>query len=73
MRADCDNNGVESRVLPALRASSRSGDPSISLGPDASEQRGSHQTGTEAWLEEAQREAGFSKPYTVSVCVWVSV
>jgi len=49
------SNGVESRVLPALRAPVRSGEPPAGLGPAA-----------EACLEEAHREAGFSKPYTVS-------
>ncbi|TNN63715.1 Cilia- and flagella-associated protein 36 [Liparis tanakae] len=47
------SNGVESRVLPALRAPARSGEPPAGLGPAA-----------EACLEEAHREAGFSKPYT---------
>lgn len=47
------SNGVESRVLPALRAPVRSGEPPAGLGPAA-----------EACLEEAHREAGFSKPYT---------
>ncbi|XP_034408503.1 cilia- and flagella-associated protein 36 isoform X2 [Cyclopterus lumpus] len=51
--AACGSNGVESRVLPALRAPGRSGEPSVGLGPAA-----------EACLEEAHREAGFSKPYT---------
>ncbi|XP_056291189.1 cilia- and flagella-associated protein 36 [Pseudoliparis swirei] len=47
------SNDVESRVLPALRAPVRSGEPPAGLGPAA-----------EACLEEAHREAGFSKPYT---------
>lgn len=50
--ADCGSNGVESRVLPALRAPVKSGEP-VGLSPAA-----------EACLEEAHREAGFSKPYT---------
>lgn len=61
---DCGSNGVESRVLPAVRAPVRSGEPSVSLGPGTKEQTSSSQTAAEAWLEEAHREAGFSKPYT---------
>lgn len=61
---ECGSNGVESRVLPAVRAPVRSGEPSVSLGPGTKEQSSSNQTAAEAWLEEAHREAGFSKPYT---------
>ncbi|XP_068423841.1 cilia- and flagella-associated protein 36 isoform X1 [Clinocottus analis] len=50
--ADIGSNGV-SKVLPALRAPVKSGEPSVGLGPAG-----------EACLEEAHREAGFSKPYT---------
>ncbi|XP_068575103.1 cilia- and flagella-associated protein 36 isoform X2 [Cebidichthys violaceus] len=61
---DCGSNGVESRVLPAVRAPVKSGEASVSLRPGTKEQSGSSQTAAEAWLEEAHREAGFSKPYT---------
>ncbi|KAA8583577.1 cilia- and flagella-associated protein 36 [Etheostoma spectabile] len=60
---DCGSNGVESKVLPAVRAPVKSSEPSISLSPGTKEQ-GSSQTAAETWLEEAHREAGFSKPYT---------
>lgn len=65
--AGCGSNGVESRVLPAVRAPVKSGEPSVSLSPDTKEQSSSSQTAAEAWLQEAHREAGFSKPYTVSL------
>ncbi|KAI3363402.1 hypothetical protein L3Q82_012017, partial [Scortum barcoo] len=59
----CGSNGVESRVLPAVRAPAKSGEPSIS--PDTKERSSSSgQSVAEAWLEEAHREAGFSKPFT---------
>lgn len=54
--AGCASNGTESRALPAVRA------------PAKPEQSGSSQTSTEGWLEEARKEAGFAKPFTVSVC-----
>ncbi|KAM3606745.1 uncharacterized protein V6R79_022512 [Siganus canaliculatus] len=61
----CGSNGVESKVLPAVRAPAKSSEPSVSLSPDTKEQSSSQsQTAAEAWLEEAHREAGFSKPYT---------
>eukprot|EP00064_Thunnus_orientalis_P018837 superscaffoldBa00004477_g18945 len=47
----------------AVRAPVKSGETSVSLSPDTKEQSSS-QTAAEAWLEEAHREAGFSKPYT---------
>ncbi|XP_034753724.1 cilia- and flagella-associated protein 36 isoform X2 [Etheostoma cragini] len=60
---DCGSNCVESKVLPAVRAPVKSSEPSISLSPGNKEQSSS-QTAAEAWLEEAHKEAGFSKPYT---------
>ncbi|TDH01480.1 hypothetical protein EPR50_G00180680 [Perca flavescens] len=60
---DCGGNVVESKVLPAVRAPVKSGEPSASLSPGTKEQSSSP-TAAEAWLEEAHREAGFSKPYT---------
>ncbi|XP_029963432.1 cilia- and flagella-associated protein 36 isoform X2 [Salarias fasciatus] len=70
--ADCGSNGVESRVLPAVKAPAKSGEPSLSSssgggggGPQTKEQSGVRsQTPAESWLEEAHREAGFSEPYT---------
>ncbi|XP_004570137.2 cilia- and flagella-associated protein 36 isoform X4 [Maylandia zebra] len=61
---DRGSDAVGSRVLPAVRAPVKSGEPSISSSPHAGEQSNSSQTTSEAWLEEAHREAGFSKPYT---------
>ncbi|XP_071336245.1 cilia- and flagella-associated protein 36 isoform X4 [Trachinotus anak] len=61
---DCGGNSVKSRVLPAVRAPSKSGEPSVSNSPHPREQSSSSQTAAETWLEEAHREAGFSKPYT---------
>ncbi|XP_039640086.1 cilia- and flagella-associated protein 36 isoform X2 [Perca fluviatilis] len=60
---DCGGNVVESKVLPAVRAPVKSGELSASLSPGTKEQSSSP-TAAEAWLEEAHREAGFSKPYT---------
>ncbi|KAM8852358.1 cilia- and flagella-associated protein 36 isoform 1-T1 [Synchiropus picturatus] len=51
--AGCGSNGVEPRVLPALRGSR--------LSPEETEQS---QSAAESCLQEAHREAGFSQPYT---------
>lgn len=61
---DRGSDAAGSRVLTAVRAPVKSGEPSISRSPHAGEQSNSSQTTSEAWLEEAHREAGFSKPYT---------
>ncbi|XP_018550780.1 cilia- and flagella-associated protein 36 isoform X2 [Lates calcarifer] len=61
---ECGSNSVESRVLPAVRAPVKSSEPSVSSSPLTKEQSSSSQTAAETWLEEAHREAGFSKPYT---------
>ncbi|XP_019126236.2 cilia- and flagella-associated protein 36 isoform X3 [Larimichthys crocea] len=61
--SSCGSNG-ESTVLPAVRAPVKSGEPSVGLSPDTKEKSSSSQSAAEAWLEEAHREAGFSKPYT---------
>ncbi|GLD64721.1 cilia- and flagella-associated protein 36 isoform X1 [Lates japonicus] len=42
----------------------KSSEPSVSSRPLTKEQSSSSQTAAETWLEEAHREAGFSKPYT---------
>ncbi|XP_047458723.1 cilia- and flagella-associated protein 36 isoform X3 [Mugil cephalus] len=59
--------GVEARVLPAVRAPVKPSEPSTCTSPQTKEQSGSSssssQTSAEAWLEEAHKEAGFSKPY----------
>ncbi|XP_042357526.1 cilia- and flagella-associated protein 36 isoform X2 [Plectropomus leopardus] len=60
---DCSSNGVASRVLPAVRAPVKSAEASVSLCPDTKEQKSGSQTAGEPWLEEAHREAGFSKPF----------
>ncbi|XP_026165793.1 cilia- and flagella-associated protein 36 isoform X1 [Mastacembelus armatus] len=63
--ADCGSNSVESRLLPAVRAPVKSSEPSVSSSPHTKEQSSStSQSAAEVWLEEAHREAGFSKPYT---------
>lgn len=65
---DRGSDVVGSRVLPAVRAPVKSAEPSISSSsPHAAVPSNSSQTAGEAWLEEAHREAGFSKPYTVSL------
>ncbi|CAN9499612.1 unnamed protein product [Ophioblennius macclurei] len=65
--ADCSSNGVESAVLPAVKAPVKPGEtssPSASV-PQTKDASGVRaQTPAESWLEEAHREAGFSKPYT---------
>ncbi|XP_055358639.1 cilia- and flagella-associated protein 36 isoform X2 [Betta splendens] len=62
---DCGRNSVESGVLPAVRAPVKYGEPSHSSSPQNKEQRSSSShTAAETWLEEAHKEAGFSKPYT---------
>uniref|UniRef100_A0A669FCH0 Cilia- and flagella-associated protein 36 n=1 Tax=Oreochromis niloticus TaxID=8128 RepID=A0A669FCH0_ORENI len=58
------SDAVGARVLPAVRGPVKSAEPSISSSRHAGEQSNSSQTTSEAWLEEAHREAGFSKPYT---------
>ncbi|KAK5854263.1 hypothetical protein PBY51_015348 [Eleginops maclovinus] len=58
---ECGSNGLESRVLPAVRPPVKSDEPPLSAGTRA---QSSSQTAAEGWLEEAHREAGFSKPYT---------
>ncbi|XP_076599765.1 cilia- and flagella-associated protein 36 isoform X2 [Chaetodon auriga] len=60
----CGSYGVESRVLPAVRAPVKGGEAPVSLGPDTKEQSSNSRAAAEAWLEEARREAGFAKPYT---------
>lgn len=59
MRPELERNGVEDSVLPAVRTP-----------PRRRAQSGSSQPVSEACLEEAHREAGFSKPFTVSP-LWV--
>ncbi|XP_062257500.1 cilia- and flagella-associated protein 36 isoform X5 [Platichthys flesus] len=59
-----DCNTVESRVLPAVRAPVKSAEPSASSAPRTTEQSSRSQSAAEACLEEAHREAGFSKPFT---------
>lgn len=65
LTAGSGSNTVESRVLPAVRPPVKSSKPPVSLSPDIkSQSSSSSQSAAEAWLEEAHREAGFSKPYT---------
>ncbi|XP_023250228.1 cilia- and flagella-associated protein 36 isoform X2 [Seriola lalandi dorsalis] len=61
---DCGSNSGESRVLPAVRAPVKPSEPSVSNSAHTKEQSNSSKTVAETWLEEAHREAGFSKPYT---------
>lgn len=66
--ADSGSTKVESTVLPAVRAPVKFSEPLLSNSPQTKEQSSSSShTAAEAWLEEAHREAGFSKPYTVSI------
>lgn len=58
------SNGVESRVLPTVRASAKPSEPPVSLSPESKLQSSGSQNAAETWLEEAHKEAGFSKPYT---------
>ncbi|KAF7665591.1 hypothetical protein LDENG_00138810 [Lucifuga dentata] len=59
---ECGSNSVEPPVLPALRAPVKYNEPSGST--SANNKKQSSQTAAEAWLDEARREAGISKPYT---------
>uniref|UniRef100_A0A3P8RU83 Cilia- and flagella-associated protein 36 n=1 Tax=Amphiprion percula TaxID=161767 RepID=A0A3P8RU83_AMPPE len=59
---DCGSNGVESRVLPAVRPPVKSSE--LISNSHIKEQSSSSQTSAETCLEEAHREAGFSKPFT---------
>lgn len=59
---DCGSNGVESRVLPAVRAPVKSSE--LISNSHIKDQSSSSQTSAETCLEEAHREAGFSKPFT---------
>ncbi|XP_022608564.1 cilia- and flagella-associated protein 36 isoform X2 [Seriola dumerili] len=61
---DCGSNSGESRVLPAVRAPVKPSEPSVSNSAHTKEQSNSSKPVAETWLEEAHREAGFSKPYT---------
>lgn len=69
MCTDCDSTSAKPTVLPAVRAPVKCSEPSLSNSPQTKEQSSSSssQTAAEAWLEEAHREAGFSKPFTVSM------
>ncbi|KAM3863083.1 cilia- and flagella-associated protein 36 [Diretmus argenteus] len=58
--AECGSDRAEPRVLPAVRAPVKGGEPSISPSPSTKEQS----SGSQTWLEEARREAGISEPYT---------
>lgn len=69
VRADCTSNGVESQILPVVRPPVKPVDPAMGLSADGVEQSNSRSSAGEAWLEEAHREAGFSKPFTVSLCL----
>ncbi|XP_060943325.1 cilia- and flagella-associated protein 36 isoform X3 [Limanda limanda] len=61
---DSSSNRVESRVLPAVRAPVKAAEPSASSAPQTTEQSSRSQAAAETFLEEAHREAGFSKPFT---------
>ncbi|XP_072246786.1 cilia- and flagella-associated protein 36 isoform X2 [Leuresthes tenuis] len=63
-KSDGGSNSVQSKVLPALRPPAKSSEPSNRNSSHTKEQSTSSQTSAEAYLEEAHREAGFSKPYT---------
>lgn len=64
-KPECGSNNVEPKVLPAVRAPVKSSEPPVSLSPESKQQgSSSSSTSAETCLEEAHREAGFSKPYT---------
>lgn len=67
---DC-TNGADPKVLPAVRAPVKSSEPPANLNPTTDLQGSCSQNTAEAWLEEARREAGISKPYTVSQSLFV--
>lgn len=60
---DC-TNGADPKVLPTVRAPVKSSEPPANLNPTTDLQGSCSQNTAEAWLEEARREAGISKPYT---------
>lgn len=62
-KSDCSSNSVQCKVLPAVRAPAKSDEPSSTNSPHRKEQSSS-QTAAESYLEEAHKEAGFSKPFT---------
>ncbi|KAM6915804.1 cilia- and flagella-associated protein 36 [Xenentodon cancila] len=64
-KSDCGNNSGRSRVLPALRAPAKS-ECSTTVSPHTKEESNSRQDATDAQLEEAHRDTGFSKLHTES-------
>ncbi|XP_015238446.1 PREDICTED: cilia- and flagella-associated protein 36 isoform X1 [Cyprinodon variegatus] len=57
-------SSVQPNLLPAVRAPTKSSESSDANRHQAEEQSSSTEAAAEAYLEEAHREAGFSKPYT---------
>lgn len=62
--SDSASSSIQSRVLPAVRTPAKSSEFSKANSCQTVEQNSSREAPTEAYLEEAHREAGFSKPYT---------
>uniref|UniRef100_A0A3B3VCG8 Cilia- and flagella-associated protein 36 n=1 Tax=Poecilia latipinna TaxID=48699 RepID=A0A3B3VCG8_9TELE len=62
--ADSGSSSIQPRVLPAVRTPTKSSKSSNANSRQTAEQSDSREAAAEAYLEEAHREAGFSKPYT---------
>ncbi|MEQ2227718.1 hypothetical protein ILYODFUR_001121 [Ilyodon furcidens] len=62
--SDCGGSSIQSRILPAVRAPTKSSESSDANSRQTEERSSSREAAAEAYLEEAHREAGFSKPYT---------
>uniref|UniRef100_A0A087XXF3 Cilia- and flagella-associated protein 36 n=1 Tax=Poecilia formosa TaxID=48698 RepID=A0A087XXF3_POEFO len=58
------SSSIQPRVLPAVRTPTKSSKSSNANSRQTAEQSDSREAAAEAYLEEAHREAGFSKPYT---------
>ncbi|XP_008426964.1 cilia- and flagella-associated protein 36 isoform X2 [Poecilia reticulata] len=61
---DSGSSSIQPRVLPAVRTPTKSSKSSNANIRQTAEQSDSREAAAEAYLEEAHREAGFSKPYT---------
>ncbi|KAM4729683.1 cilia- and flagella-associated protein 36 isoform 2-T2 [Anableps anableps] len=62
--SDSGSSSIQSGVLPAVRTPTKSSESSDANSHQSVEQSRSREAVAEAYLEEAHREAGFSKPYT---------
>lgn len=64
---DAERHSAEPRILPAVRVPVKGTEP-----PAVSREKGSSSQAAEGWIEEARKEAGISKPFTVSLsyCIY---